>query len=118
MLTQEAVFLRKGVAIQVATCSYRTVRGYNVLCALCDEVAFWRDESSTNPDTEVFGRVTSVDAQEGAGMDWDDYLRDQAAHYRQLAESAEDPLIKQEHLELAAICEEVANHIEDRLPGG
>jgi hypothetical protein len=56
--------------------------------------------------------------REGAGMDWDDYLRDQAAHYRQLAESAEDPLIKQEHLELAAICEEVANHIEDRLPGG
>ena len=56
--------------------------------------------------------------RQGAGMDWDDYLRDQAAHYRQLAESAEDPLIKQEHLELAAICEEVANHIEDRLPGG
>jgi hypothetical protein len=32
-------------------------------------------------------------------MDWDDYLRDQAAHYRQLAETAEDPLIRQEHFE-------------------
>jgi hypothetical protein len=51
-------------------------------------------------------------------MDWDDYLRDQAAHYRQLAETAEDPLIKQEHFELAAVCEEVANHTEDRLTGG
>lgn len=51
-------------------------------------------------------------------MDWDDYLRDQAAHYRQLAETAEDPLIKQEHFELASICEEVANHIEDRRTGG
>ena len=56
--------------------------------------------------------------RQGVDMDWDNYLRDQAAHYRQLAESAEDPLSKQEHLELAAICEEVANHIEDRLPGG
>ena len=51
-------------------------------------------------------------------VDWDDYLRDQAAHYRQLAETAEDPLIKQEHFGLAAVCEEVANHIEDRQTGG
>ena len=43
---------------------------------------------------------------------------DQAAHYRQLAETAEDPVIKQEHFELAAVCEEMANHIEDRLTGG
>jgi len=51
-------------------------------------------------------------------MDWDDYLRDQAANYRQLADAADDPLIKQEHFELAAVCEEVANYIEDRLTGG
>ena len=53
-----------------------------------------------------------------APMDWDDYLRDQAANYRKLAETAEDPLVKQEHFELAAVCEEVANSIGDRLPGG
>jgi hypothetical protein len=51
-------------------------------------------------------------------MEWDDYLRQQAATYRQLAETAEDPFIKQELLELAAVCEEVANNIEDRLTGG
>jgi hypothetical protein len=51
-------------------------------------------------------------------MDWDEYLRDQAANYRKIAESAEDPLVKQEHFELAAVCEEVANGIGDRLPGG
>jgi hypothetical protein len=39
-------------------------------------------------------------------------------NHRHLAEAAEDPLIKQEHFELAAICEEVANHIEDRRTGG
>jgi hypothetical protein len=32
--------------------------------------------------------------------------------------SVELPLIKQELLDSAEICEEVANDIEDRLPGG
>ena len=65
------------------------------------------------------GRITLLGLPKGKSrMDWDDYLRDQAAHYRQLAETAEDPLIKQEHFELAAVCEEVATHIEDRQTGG
>ena len=51
-------------------------------------------------------------------MNCADYLRDQAAKYRQLAEKAERPLIKPEFLDLAAVCEEVANSIEDRLPSG
>jgi hypothetical protein len=46
-------------------------------------------------------------------MDWADYLRDQAAKYRQLAETAGDLSVKQELLDLAAICEEAANNIED-----
>jgi len=51
-------------------------------------------------------------------MEFDEYLRDQAAKYRQLAEKAEDSFIIKELLDLAAICEEVANNIEDRLTGG
>jgi hypothetical protein len=51
-------------------------------------------------------------------MDWADYLRDQAARYRQLADTAEDLSVKEELLDLAAICEGTANNIEDRLPGG
>jgi hypothetical protein len=35
-------------------------------------------------------------------MDWPDYLRDQAAKYRQLAEQTDDPVIKAEMLELAS----------------
>jgi len=53
-----------------------------------------------------------------ARMDWADYLRDQAAKYRQLAEKAEDLSIKQDLLDLAVVCEDVANDIEDRIPGG
>src|SRR5262245_50479820 len=51
-------------------------------------------------------------------MDWDDYLRTEAAMYRQLAEEAESSFGKRELLDLAAVCEEVANSIEDRLTGG
>ena len=51
-------------------------------------------------------------------MDWPDYLRDQAAMYRQLAEQADDPVVKNELLELASVCDEVANNIEDHLTGG
>jgi hypothetical protein len=51
-------------------------------------------------------------------MDWADYLRDEAAKYRQLVEQTDDPVIKSEMLELASVCEEVANNIEDHLTGG
>jgi len=51
-------------------------------------------------------------------MEYDEFLREQAAKYRQLAAQATDSFISQELLELAAICEEVANSIEDRLTGG
>jgi hypothetical protein len=51
-------------------------------------------------------------------MDWPDYLRDQAAMYRQRAEQTDGPVVKNELLELASVCEEVANNIEDHLTGG
>jgi cytidylate kinase len=51
-------------------------------------------------------------------MDWDDYLRDEARKYRKLAEQTEDLLIKRELLELAEVCDKVANSIEDRMTAG
>jgi hypothetical protein len=47
-------------------------------------------------------------------VDWDDYFRQEAASYRQQAEKTEDAFTNQELLDLAAVCEEVANDIEDR----
>lgn len=49
---------------------------------------------------------------------YDDYLREQAVQYRQMADKAEDPMVQQEFLDLAEVCEEVANKIEDRMTGG
>ena len=51
-------------------------------------------------------------------MDWDDYFRDEAAVYRQVAEKTANVFGKQERLDLAVVCEEVADSIEDRLTGG
>jgi hypothetical protein len=49
----EAIDLRGGVTIEVATASYRTIRGRTVAAAVLDEVSFWRDETSANPDEEI-----------------------------------------------------------------
>lgn len=45
-------------------------------------------------------------------------IGEQAAKYRELAEKAEDIFVKQEFLELADVCEEVANNIDDRRASG
>lgn len=51
-------------------------------------------------------------------MLYDDYLRDEAARYRKLAELTKDAAIKKELLELAEVCEEVANTVEDNMTAG
>ena len=47
-----------------------------------------------------------------------DYYREEAAHYKKLAEAATDPAKKQEYRELAEACEEVANSIDDLRASG
>ena len=52
-------------------------------------------------------------------FEYSDYLRDQAIKYRELAERDKDDLIAiKEFLELADICEEVANDMDDRRVSG
>lgn len=47
-----------------------------------------------------------------------DYLRDEAAKYLELAKSENDVFVKNELLQLAGICEEVANDLDDRRVSG
>ncbi len=47
-----------------------------------------------------------------------DVLCKAIGEYRKLAEDADDPMIKQELLELADICDKVANNIEDHMTAG
>ena len=55
--TTEITELTNRITIEVHTASFRTVRGYTVVAALCDEVAFWRSEDSANPDTEILAAL-------------------------------------------------------------
>jgi len=51
--TSESVELRNGVSIEVHTASFRSIRGYTVVAAVLDEVAYWRSDDSANPDREI-----------------------------------------------------------------
>jgi hypothetical protein len=49
---RESVELSNGIAIEVMSCSYRSIRGRTVVCSIFDEIAFWRVEGA-NPDKEI-----------------------------------------------------------------
>jgi hypothetical protein len=55
--TADALDLDCGVTLEIQTASYKTIRGRTVLAALCDELAFWSDENSSNPDTEIIAAL-------------------------------------------------------------
>ncbi len=56
--TSDAIEFRNRVVIELHTANYRAVRGYTVVAATCDELAFWRtDEQSANPDSEIIAAL-------------------------------------------------------------
>jgi hypothetical protein len=46
--------LSNGARIVVYTNNFRSVRGRSLICAILDEVAFYRSEESSNPDKELY----------------------------------------------------------------
>jgi hypothetical protein len=56
--TQETIELRNNVSIEIHTASFRSTRGYTIIAALLDEVAYWPvDERSSEPDFEIINAV-------------------------------------------------------------
>src|SRR4051794_13304069 len=51
--TAEAFDPDNRVTIEIGTASIRSVRGYTIVAALCDELAFWPTEDSVAPDYEI-----------------------------------------------------------------
>src|SRR5271168_2681682 len=51
-------------------------------------------------------------------MDESEYWREQAIKYKERARVVADPKLQDELLELGAVCEDLAETIEDRAPGG
>ncbi len=51
---QGQIDFKNGISIVCYPCSYITVRGVSVVCAICDEIAFWQhEETAANPEEEV-----------------------------------------------------------------
>lgn len=55
--TKEAVELSNGIAIEVHTASFRSTRGYTIIAAILDEVAYWPTEDAAEPDSEVIAAL-------------------------------------------------------------
>jgi hypothetical protein len=57
-VTRESIELKNSIIIEVHTASYRSTRGYTVVAALLDEIAYWpTDEVSAEPDVEVLNAI-------------------------------------------------------------
>ena len=54
---KETIELTNHVDIEIHTASFRGIRGYTILAAIADEIAFWRSDESANPDVEVLNAL-------------------------------------------------------------
>lgn len=55
--TLETITFAHRVNLEVHTTSFRSTRGYSYACVICDELAFYRDDLSANPDVELIRAV-------------------------------------------------------------
>jgi hypothetical protein len=54
----DEIELSNNISIEIQTASFRSVRGFTLVAALLDEIAFWRsDETSANPDAEILDAI-------------------------------------------------------------
>jgi hypothetical protein len=51
--TADSISFRTGVRLEVHTASFRSIRGYTLVGAVVDELAFFRSDDSANPDSEI-----------------------------------------------------------------
>jgi hypothetical protein len=43
-VSDNAIDLKNGISIEIQAASFRSVRGYSVIAALCDEIGYWRSD--------------------------------------------------------------------------
>jgi hypothetical protein len=60
--TADQIDLSNHITIEIQTASFRTTRGYSVVAALADEIAYWRSDDSANPDKEIIAAIRPAQA--------------------------------------------------------
>jgi hypothetical protein len=55
--TARSFDLDRGTTIEVHVASFKTTRGYTIVAALCDEIAFWPTDDAADPDYEVLNAL-------------------------------------------------------------
>ena len=55
--TAEGFNLNNQISIEIGTASFRSTRGYTIVAALCDELAYWPTDDSAEPDYEVLNAL-------------------------------------------------------------
>jgi hypothetical protein len=55
--TAHSFDLADDVTIEVHAASYKTTRGYAIVAALCDEIAFWPTDDAAEPDREILAAL-------------------------------------------------------------
>jgi hypothetical protein len=55
--TAHEITLKNGICIAVHSNSFRTLRGRTLVACVLDEVSYWRDESTANPDVEAYTAI-------------------------------------------------------------
>ena len=68
--TQEGIELSNNVTIEVGPANFRGIRGITCVAVICDEQAFWYDESSgsANPDSEILAALRPALATTGGPL--------------------------------------------------
>ena len=56
--TANSIEMSNGIVVEIMAANFRTVRGYTIVAALADELAFWAsDETGANPDVEIINAI-------------------------------------------------------------
>ncbi len=55
--TKTEIQLTNGLSIEIHSASFRSVRGYTVVGAILDEIAFWPTDDAANPDREILAAL-------------------------------------------------------------
>jgi hypothetical protein len=55
--TRSEIRLKNGIVIAIHANSFRSVRGRTLCACIFDEIAYWRDDTTATPDTEVYTAV-------------------------------------------------------------